>query len=220
MIIGVPKERKDQKTRVAITPAGVKTLVDLGHVVLVGEDAGILSAFSNEEYRDMGARICGHSSQVWDDAKIILKIKEPIEAEYVHFRPGLTIFTYLHLAPLLGLTERLLQDRVTGIRSHDSYRRHGEENESRLCNPSYEVDGVIHYCVTDMPAAVPNTSTLALTNATFPFVALLANLGPVDAIKSNPSLAEGLNTYQGTLTCAGVAQSQGKRWRTPLELVA
>jgi alanine dehydrogenase len=76
------------------------------------------------------------------------------------------------------------------------------------CNPSYEVDGVIHYyCVTDMPAAVPNTSTLALTNATFPFVALLANLGPVDAIKSNPSLAEGLNTYQGTLNRACVAQS-------------
>jgi alanine dehydrogenase len=58
-----------------------------------------------------------------------------------------------------------------------------------------------------MPAAVPNTSTLALTNPTFPFVALLANLGPVDAIKSNPSLAEGLNTYQGTLNRACVAQS-------------
>jgi alanine dehydrogenase len=115
MIIGVPKERKDQETRVAITPAGVKTLVDLGHVVLVGEDAGILSAFSNEEYRDMGALICEHSSQVWDDAQMILKVKEPIEAEYVHFRSGLTIFTYLHLAPLPGLTERLLQDRVTGI---------------------------------------------------------------------------------------------------------
>jgi alanine dehydrogenase len=87
-------------------------------------------------------------------------------------------------------------------------------------NPSYVVDGVVHYCVTNMPAAVPNTSTLALTNATFPFVAMLANLGATSAIKSNPGLAEGLNTFQGKLTCAGVAQSQGKEWRNALELVA
>jgi alanine dehydrogenase len=87
-------------------------------------------------------------------------------------------------------------------------------------NPSYVVDGVVHYCVTNMPAAVPNTSTLALTNATFPFVALLANLGAIPAIKSSPSLAEGLNTFQGSLTCAGVAQSQGKQWRSATELVA
>jgi alanine dehydrogenase len=81
-------------------------------------------------------------------------------------------------------------------------------------NPSYEVDGVVHYCVTNMPAAVPNTSTLALTNATFPYVLKLANLGAEAALKSDPGFAEGLNTYKGKLTYKAVADNQ-KREFTP-----
>jgi alanine dehydrogenase len=371
MIVGVPKELKDQETRVALTPAGVKALMDLGHTVLVETGAGALSAFSDEEYCSAGATISEHASKVWADAQMVLKVKEPTESEYANFRPNLILFTYLHLAPLPGLTERLLSSKVTGIAyetvsgrnrslplltpmsevagrmsiqigasylekskggrgvllggvpgvppakvcilgggivginaakmalgmgadvtiidlSIDRLRELDDMFNGRIktvvsstytisratqqselvigavlipgksapkiltadmvkrmmpgsvvidvaidqggcietarptshTNPSYVVDGVVHYCVTNMPAAVPNTSTLALTNATFPFVALLANLGAIPAIKSSPSLAEGLNTFQGSLTCAGVAQSQGKQWRSATELVA
>jgi alanine dehydrogenase len=85
--------------------------------------------------------------------------------------------------------------------------------------PAYTVNGVVHYCVTNMPAAVPHTSTLALTNATFPYVMKLAQHGAIGAIKSNSGLREGVNTYQGNVTYAAVAESQGKRSRDVMELV-
>jgi alanine dehydrogenase len=78
-------------------------------------------------------------------------------------------------------------------------------------DPSYVVDGVVHYCVTNMPAAVPNTSTLALTNATFPYLQRLAN-GTREALLADEGLSEGVNTHAGTLTCEPVANSQGKAW--------
>jgi alanine dehydrogenase len=87
-------------------------------------------------------------------------------------------------------------------------------------DPSYTVDGVVHYCVTNMPGAVPHTSTLALTNATFPYLLRLANLGAREALKKDPGLAEGLNTWMGTLTHAGVAESQHKPWTAPSEMIA
>jgi alanine dehydrogenase len=80
-------------------------------------------------------------------------------------------------------------------------------------DPAYVVDGVVHYCVTNMPAAVPYTSTLALTNATFPYVMRLAHHGARAAIQSDAGLSEGVNTYEGFLTCKGVAESQGKTWK-------
>jgi alanine dehydrogenase len=82
-------------------------------------------------------------------------------------------------------------------------------------DPSYEVNGVVHYCVTNMPAAVPNTSTLALTNATFPYVVKLANLGAKAAIKEDKGIAEGVNTFDGVLTYAAVAEAQKREW-TPI----
>jgi alanine dehydrogenase len=85
-------------------------------------------------------------------------------------------------------------------------------------NPSYVVDGVVHYCVTNMPAAVPHTSTLALTNATFPYVMKLAQQG-LAAVKSDPGFREGVNTYRGQVTCPGVAQSQGKPLKNLLDLM-
>ena len=81
------------------------------------------------------------------------------------------------------------------------------------------VNGVVHYCVTNMPAAVPNTSTLALTNATFPYVMKIAQLGAKEAILSDNGHAEGVNTYAGTLTYQAVAQSQGKPWKPVSDLV-
>jgi alanine dehydrogenase len=87
-------------------------------------------------------------------------------------------------------------------------------------NPSYLVDGVVHYCVTNMPGAVPHTSTLALTNSTFPYLQRLANLGPREALRQDPGLAEGLNTWLGKLTHRGVAESQQRPWTAAATLIA
>jgi alanine dehydrogenase len=87
-------------------------------------------------------------------------------------------------------------------------------------NPSYVVDGVVHYCVTNMPGAVPHTSTLALTNATFPYLLRLANLGAKDALRQDAGLAEGLNVWLGTLTHRGVAESQHRPWTSAASLLA
>ena len=86
-------------------------------------------------------------------------------------------------------------------------------------NPSYTVDGVVHYCVTNMPGAVPHTSTLALTNATFPYLLRIANLGTREALNRDPGFAEGLNTWMGALTYKGVAESQNKAWTAPAEVL-
>jgi alanine dehydrogenase len=86
-------------------------------------------------------------------------------------------------------------------------------------NPSYTVDGVVHYCVTNMPGAVPHTSTLALTNATFPYLMRLANLGAREALRQDAGLAEGLNTCLGTLTHRGVAESQNRPWTPPASVI-
>jgi alanine dehydrogenase len=86
-------------------------------------------------------------------------------------------------------------------------------------DPSYLVDGVVHYCVTNMPAAVPNTSTMALTNATFPYVMKLAKLGANAAIHEDSGLAAGVNTFSGTLTCKPVAESQQREWTPVSELL-
>ena len=79
-------------------------------------------------------------------------------------------------------------------------------------DPVYAVDGVLHYCVTNMPAAVPRTSTLALTNATLPYLLKIANLGPEEAMRRDESLLLGLNVYRGRIVCPGVAESQGEPW--------
>jgi alanine dehydrogenase len=87
-------------------------------------------------------------------------------------------------------------------------------------DPSYVVDGVVHYCVTNMPGAVPNTSTLALTNSTFPYLLRMANLGPREALLEDAGLAEGLNTWMGTLTYRGVAESQSRPWTPAVRVLA
>ncbi|RRA48763.1 alanine dehydrogenase [Acidipila sp. EB88] len=363
MIIGVPKEVKDHETRVALTPAGAKELKAAGHSVLIEQHAGELSAFSDDDYQAAGAEIVGEAGHVWAHADMVVKVKEPVEKEYVHFRPGLTLFTYLHLAPLPALTEKLMERQVTGIAYEtitDSLgtlplltpmsevagrlsvqvgaayleKSNGgrglllggipgvppadvciigggivgtnaakialgmgakvtivDRNLHRLrelddifggrvftlasnlhnvteavraadlviggvlipgaaapkivtaemvrgmkrgavmvdvaidqggcfetarptthSDPSYEVDGVVHYCVTNMPASVPNTSTLGLTNATFPYVQRLAQ-GVKAALLADSGLAEGVNTHEGVLCCEPVAVSQGKQWK-------
>ena len=371
MIIGVPKEIKDHEARVGVTPAGAKALTEAGHKVLVETQAGAQSGFEDEEYQDAGAEIVGDAGYAWGKADTVVKVKEPIESEYAYFRESLVLFTYLHLAPVPDLTDRLLQSKVIGI-AYETVRdrqgtlplltpmsevagrmsvqvgaaylekEHGGRgillggvpgvppahvtiigggivgtNAARIAlgfgakvtivdlnlnrlreiddifngrvytlasnsynlahatreadlviggvlipgatapkivtramvgrmrkgavivdvaidqggcvetarptshsDPSYTVDGVVHYCVTNMPGAVPHTSTLALTNATFPYLLRLANLGAREALRKDPGLAEGLNTWMGTLTHCGVAESQQRSWTAPAEVIA
>ncbi|MDE3199733.1 MAG: alanine dehydrogenase [Acidobacteriota bacterium] len=363
MIIGVPKEIKDNEARVGITPAGVKALSEAGHKVLVETGAGVLSSIPDEDYQNAGAEIVGEAGYVWGKSEMVVKVKEPIETEYVYFREGLVLFTYLHLAPLPILTNKLLERKVIGIAyetvrdksgtlpllmpmsevagrmsvqvgatylekerggrgillggvpgvppahvtiigggivgtnaarialgfgakttlidvnlnrlreledifggrlytlASNSYNLANATREADLViggvlipgatapklvtremvanmkngavivdvaidqggcvetakptshsNPSYVVDGVVHYCVTNMPGAVPHTSTLALTNSTFPYVMRIANLGAREALRRDTGFAEGLNTWLGSLTHQGVADSQKRDW--------
>ena len=115
MLIGIPKEIKNNESRVALTPAGVVTLVSNGHRVLVETDAGQASGFANEEYRNAGADLAESAERLWAAVEMVMKVKEPLPAEYRYFRPGLILFTYLHLAAEPELAIALADNGVTAI---------------------------------------------------------------------------------------------------------
>jgi alanine dehydrogenase len=115
MIIGVPKEIKNNENRVAITPAGVMSFVNAGHKVIIEKDAGIGSGFTNEDYIHAGAEIIEHAADVWAQADMVMKVKEPLASEYEYFRPGLILFTYLHLAAEPELAKALKEKGVIAI---------------------------------------------------------------------------------------------------------
>ena len=114
MIIGVPREVKDEESRVALTPSGVGAFVAHGHSVVVEHGAGDGSSLRDTLYRDAGATLTD-AADVWARADLVLKVKEPIASEYPRLRPGLTLFTYLHLAANPELTKRLLAQRVRAL---------------------------------------------------------------------------------------------------------
>jgi alanine dehydrogenase len=360
MIIGVPREIKDHETRVGLVPSGVTALVEAGHQVVVQTHAGAGSSIPDADYEAAGARIVPTAAEAWTGANIVIKVKEPQAAEYPFFRPDLTLFTYLHLAPLPELTQKLMDSGICsiayetvqekdgslplltpmsevagrmavqigaqyleahnggrglllggipgvnpanvvilggGVAGHNAARiAHGmganvtimDINLDRLrelddiyngwvttlasnswtireslrtadlvvgavlipgasapkivrremlgamkkgavmvdiaidqggcfetstatthTNPVYYVDDVLHYCVSNMPAAVPHTSTFGLTNATFPYLMQMAAKGVERAIAASPAIAEGVNTYKGACVYPGVAESQG-----------
>lgn len=364
MIIGVPKEIKDHETRVGLVPSGVSALVEAGHQVVVEAGAGIGSSIPDHIYVRCGAQIVPNAAQVWSRADMVVKVKEPQSAEYAYLRPGLLLFTYLHLAPLPELTQKLVDSRTTSIayetiREEDGSlplltpmsevagrmsvqvgaqyleRPNGgrgillggvpgvapanvvilgggvvglnaakiavgmgahvtiiDKNLNRLrqlddvfnnqivtlasntwtireslkladlviggvlvpgasaprivrrdmlsdmrkgsvivdvaidqggcfetshptthTDPVYFVEDVLHYCVSNMPAAVPHTSTLALTNATFPYVLQIASNGFEKAVAGSRAIAEGVNTYQSHITYPAVAESQSRPFR-------
>ncbi|MDQ6654005.1 MAG: alanine dehydrogenase [Acidobacteriota bacterium] len=370
MIVGLPKEIKDNEYRVGLTPAGVRALTDASHKVIVEKGAGEGSAFEDSLYQKAGAQIIYSADEVWARAEMIVKVKEPIEPEYPRMREGQLLFTYLHLAPDKELTEQLLNRKVTGIAYETITDRHGglplltpmsevagrmaiqvgahylekmaggrgillggvpgvpaarvviigggvvgtnaakiavgmgshvtiiDNNLDRLrelddiflskistlassaymihdaisdadlivgavlvpgasaprlvtrnmlkdvpngavivdvavdqggcietthptthSNPTYYVEGVLHYCVANMPGAVPRTSTFALTNATLPYTLKLANKGFFQAIRSDPGLKAGVNTYAGHCTYEGVADSQNLQYTSIDELI-
>ncbi|RLG20201.1 alanine dehydrogenase [Candidatus Micrarchaeota archaeon] len=367
MIIGVPKEIKDNESRVALTPAGAVELKRSKHSVIVEKNAGAESGFKDEMYKKAGAEIIESADEVFKKADMIVKVKEPQQSELNMLREGQILFTYLHLAADRKLTEGLLATNATGIAyetvsengylpllapmsevagrmsilvaAHYLQKPHGGkgvimpgvpgtkpasvlilgggfvgtnaatvaygvgadvtilersiprirtlkdlmpkatilksnhailEEELQVAdvlvgavlvpggkapklvskdmvasmepgsvivdvavdqggctettkptthsNPVYEVEGVVHYGVTNMPGAYPRSSTIALTNATLPYMLLLAD-GGINAVKENPALRLGLNTYKGKLTCKGVADAFEMKYFDPENLL-
>ena len=115
MIIGVPKEIKEQEDRVAVTPAGVDAFIRAGHKVLVEKNAGMGAGFPDEQYTELGAEILDSAADVWNQADMIMKVKEPLKSEYQYFREDLIIFTFLHLAAEEDLTKALVESKTTAI---------------------------------------------------------------------------------------------------------
>jgi alanine dehydrogenase len=115
LVVGVPSEIKDNEKRVALTPDGVVELVHHGHQVVVQAGAGVGSRFSDDEYAAAGAKVVSDADDVFAAADLIVKVKEPVPAEYHRFRAGQQLFTYLHLAADRSLTEFLLERRIDSI---------------------------------------------------------------------------------------------------------
>jgi alanine dehydrogenase len=359
MKVGVAKEIKPDEYRVALTPAGALELIQHGHDVLVEAGAGVGSAFPDSAYEALGATIAS-VDEVWAEAEMLLKVKEPVAPEYDRLRDDLVLFTYLHIAADEPLTRALVDSGVTAVayetvetsnrslpllapmseiagrlaaqagayflekplggrglllggvpgvspgkvvvigggmvgynsavialglgakvtileRSIDRMRHLEEVLGSRVTllmssslqieesvadadvvigavlipgalaprlvtaemvrgmkegsviadvaidqggcvetsrptthsEPVYVVDGVTHYCVANMPGAVPITSTKALTNATLPYVEAIADYGLAEAVARDPALAHGVNVLGGKITYEAVAEAHG-----------
>lgn len=369
MLIGLPKEIKDNENRVGMTTGVVRSLTRQGHRVLVETGAGLGSALSDAEYQAAGAEIVNSAAKAWA-AQLVIKVKEPIAAEYQYLRDNLMLFTYLHLASDKPLTDALLTAGTTSIAYETVQTNNGQlpllipmsevagrmatqvgasclqknyggrgvliggvtgvtpakvvilgggivgSNAARVAiglgaqvtvldvsherlkylddiyrgqlqtrsshehsieeaiyqadlvigavlitgrrapclikreqlqliqqggvivdvavdqggciettrptthsNPTYEVDGIVHYGVTNMPGAVPRTSTFALTNETAAYILLLADNG-LDALRHHPALQHGLNTHHGLLTHAAVAETFNLAHSAPLDALA
>lgn len=136
MIIGVPKEIKPNENRVAATPANISELVEQGHEVYVETNAGLGSGFKDEEYIQAGAEIKDTAAEVWK-AKMVIKVKEPMEEEYQYFYDGLILFTYLHLANDKPLTEALIENNVSAL----GYETISVRGKLPLLKPMSEVAG-------------------------------------------------------------------------------
>lgn len=138
MIIGIPKEIKNNENRVAITPAGVELLRGSGHEIFIESSAGQGSGFSDEEYKSKGAVILDSASDIWSRSDMVIKVKEPLPQEYAYFREGLLLFTYLHLAPEPELTAALVNKGVTAI-AYETIQL--EDGSLPLLTPMSEVAG-------------------------------------------------------------------------------
>ncbi|MFL6554224.1 MAG: alanine dehydrogenase [Chthoniobacterales bacterium] len=364
MIIGVPKEIKEQEQRVALLPSGTNQLTRHGHSVLVERNAGLGSGYPDQNYVKAGAEIAEQAKEVFGRADMIVKVKEPLKAEFSLLRRGQILFTYLHLAASKSLTQALLKSGVTGVAYETIQVDHrlpllepmseiagrmsvvmganflakynggsgvllggvpgvlpgrvvvlgggtsgvnalrmakglGADvtildidverlrfldiaienlhtlysNEANLddlmpdcdlligavllpgakapklitramlgkmkrgsvfvdisidqggcaetsrptthLDPVYVEEGVTHYCVANMPAAYARTATQALTNVTYRYVELLADLGLESACKKQPALLGGINTRDGRLTCKAVAEAHGLKREPP-----
>lgn len=137
MIIGIPREIKNNENRVALTPAGTEQFVQQGHKVLIEVNAGLGSGYTDEEYRNAGAQIESSADVVWNQSEMVLKVKEPLPEEYRYFRKDLILFTYLHLAAEPELTKALINSGITAM----AYETVEENGKLPLLTPMSEIAG-------------------------------------------------------------------------------
>ncbi|MFR1672653.1 MAG: alanine dehydrogenase, partial [Candidatus Gastranaerophilaceae bacterium] len=138
MIIGVPKEIKNNEFRVGLTPAGVEALTTEGHTVYIENNAGLESGFANEEYISAGAKILNSAKEIYSISDFIVKVKEPIESEFSLLKNGQTLFTYLHLAADEVLTKVLMDKNITSI-AYETVQK--DDRSLPLLIPMSEVAG-------------------------------------------------------------------------------
>ena len=138
MIVGIPRERKDNETRVALDPAGVRALVERGHKVVIEKSAGARSGISDEDYLQAGAQIRAQAADIFNEAELIMKVKEPVPQEYDLLHEGQILFTFLHLAASLELTKALLRQGVIGI-AYETVQL--EDGSLPLLTPMSEIAG-------------------------------------------------------------------------------
>ncbi|NLX36801.1 MAG: alanine dehydrogenase [Chloroflexi bacterium] len=138
MIVGIPREIKDHESRVAMTPGAVESLIHDGHTVLVEVGAGVDSGFGDDEFERAGATLRSSAAEVYGESEMIVKVKEPLESEYGFLRPGLLLFTYLHLAVNWPLTEALLQTQVAAV-AYETVQR--DNGSLPLLTPMSEIAG-------------------------------------------------------------------------------
>ncbi|GHH98832.1 hypothetical protein [Neobacillus kokaensis] len=193
MIIGVPKEITNNENRVAITPAGVTAVKNAGHQVIIEAGAGRKSGFTDEEYMDVGAFVSEDARGVWENVNMILKVNKPLPSEYQFFRGGLIIFAQFKLDTAPKLADMLIQTGVIAI----SF----ETVESNQTFPSLTP-------ISDVAGRI-QTSTIARTNATLPYILEISNIGLEKAISENLSLTKWVNIANGYVTCYEAAESLG-----------
>ncbi|AZU62539.1 hypothetical protein CHR53_15355 [Neobacillus mesonae] len=191
MIIGVPKEIKNNENRVAITPVGVAAVKNAGHQVIIEAGAGRKSGFTDEDFMDAGAFVSEDARGVWENVDMILKVKEPLPSEYEFFREGLILITYLHIALAPQLAKKLIQTGVIAI----GYETIESNQTVPILTPMSEAGGRIQ------------TSTIAITNVTLPFILEICHKGLQKAISENLSLLRGVKIANGHVTCHAAAKS-------------
>lgn len=136
MRIGIPKEIKNNENRIAITPAGVVSLINHGHQVIIESTAGLGSGFTDQEFEEVGAKIELNVADVWQ-SDMVIKVKEPLKEEFQYFHDDLILFTYLHLAPEPELTDSLIENNVTAV----AYETMSLNHTLPLLTPMSEVAG-------------------------------------------------------------------------------
>jgi alanine dehydrogenase len=216
MKVGVPREIKRHEYRIGLTPDAVQEFTTAGHQVLVEAGAGAGIGASDDVYRQAGAEIIASVEDLFARSEMIVKVKEPQPAEWGRPRPRQTLFTYLHLAPDREQAQGLLQSGCTAVAYETVTGCFETSRPTTHDHATYEVDGIIHYCMANMPGAVPLTSSHALNHATLPFGLALAKDG-IDAIRSDIDLQHGLNVHRGKITNEAVALSLGLPFVSPAE---
>ena len=232
MKIGVPKEIKPQENRIGLTPESVKTLIGEGHEVLVENNGGFEAGFDNDQYTKAGAKIVKTAGDIFNDADIIVKVKEPQKVEVDMLRENQILYTYLHLAAAKELTEGLIKSKSVNI----AYETITDDNgRLPLLAPMSAVAGRMSvqagaHCLEKnqkgrgvllggAPGGVPRTSTIALNKATLPYLVKLANRGYQKALSEDKNFLAGLNVFKGHVTYKAVADVFGHEYVDPTKII-